>query len=64
MGKSAGRFRNAGWRRQTHEQVIRIRGTPANAKQLHQIVKLPMDVTAYLRSVCAAREVSLCYNPI
>ena len=32
----------------THEQIIRIRNISPHAKQLHQIVKLSMYVTAYL----------------
>ena len=31
----------------THEEVVSIRIGPSNAKQLHQIMKLPMDITAY-----------------
>jgi hypothetical protein len=32
----------------THEQIICIRNISPNAKQLHQIVKLSVYVTAYL----------------
>lgn len=32
----------------THEKIIRIRHITANAEKLHQVVKLAVDVAAYL----------------
>lgn len=37
------------WTSLTHEKVIRVWHISTNAKQLHQIMKLAMNVAAYLR---------------
>lgn len=32
----------------THKQVIRVRDITTNPEKFHQIMELPMDITAYL----------------
>lgn len=32
----------------THEEIIRVGDVAADAEQLHQIMKLAVDITAYL----------------
>lgn len=36
-------------RRHTHEEIIRVRRITSNAKQLHQVVELTMNIAAYLQ---------------
>lgn len=35
--------------RLTHEQVIRIRDVAPDSEELHEVVELPVNITAYLR---------------
>lgn len=35
----------------THEEVVRVWYVAANAEEFHEIVELPVDITAYLASV-------------
>lgn len=36
-----------GWEVHTHEEIIRIRVWSANSEELHQVMKLTVNISAY-----------------
>lgn len=36
----------------THKEVVGVRHVSANTEQLHEVVELSVDVTAYLPELC------------
>ncbi len=43
----------------THKQVIGVWHVPTNTEKLHQVMKLPVNIAAYLQKIPSARDVIL-----